>query len=145
MRNSEAEKAWLACAIDSEGLIYFRLTRKGKVVINLKVSNTVREFSRMAQIIAETGYLVLNEQKNMSHKTGKKYRTVFIWLVENQKDILEILQAIEPYLIVKKEKARAVINHILIRREFSPQLLPSTDIFNLCLAALKVPHGKKGS
>ncbi len=99
----------------------------------------------MAQIIAETGYLVLNEQKNMSHKTGKKYRTVFIWLVENQKDILEILQAIEPYLIVKKEKARAVINHILIRREFSPQLLPSTDIFNLCLAALKVPHGKKGS
>ena len=88
---SEPEKAWLACAIDTDGCIGVGSAATHQLSLTFTSTKSL-EILRYAKKIT-----------NVGHFTGPN------WLVSGRKDILQILQQIEPYLIIKRELARVVI------------------------------------
>jgi len=107
---SQAEKlAWMALGIDCEG--YVSLWKKRyephdkwnhKLLICLQVgfTNDSEELVKLFHRIAETGRV-----RRLSEKS-----THWRWEVMGQKDILEFLIRIEPYLVVKRKRANLVMD-----------------------------------
>ena len=100
---SGEEKQWLACAIDSEGTIY--KGKKGE--IQVIVYNTNYDYAKKASDLMGTKIYPLKYKT----KTG----TRLIYSVYTNKRILalKILKQIEPYLVIKREKAQEGIKQLL--------------------------------
>ncbi len=108
---TEQEKAWLACAIDSEGSICLYRTKghdaKNKYeryVIELKIGNTNRAFLDYSKHITGTGWIASFYKANR-----KGYKPVLQWVVRRRYSIFQILTQVLPYLIIKKEQANIAI------------------------------------
>lgn len=108
---TEAEKAWLACAIDGEGFIgvYDRLDpRTGWRYrrLNIGICNTDLRFVIEAARLLENPKLYENRRTDPAHK-GRKL--VYQARQLNRLKVVEILVAIRPYLLIKGAKADKAI------------------------------------
>lgn len=103
---SEAEKAWLACAIDSEGTILLaRDKRHDTIAPRVSVYNTSFEF---VQYFARlTGVKV---HSRPPRGFGKKEQ--FEATVCSKLKVRNLLLVVQFYMIVKKAKAEAVLDYI---------------------------------
>lgn len=108
---SEVEKAWLAAAIDGEGhIMFFRVKCRDKFYIRtgIGLTNCSFEFLERAKNIIGKGHV------SLKGKTGYKnwkvsWKTCYFYQLVHQQTVYDILTEILPYLIVKKDKAKAVI------------------------------------
>lgn len=109
----EAEKTWLACAIDGEGSIQLRFeSRKGRSRptprVELSIVNTDRRFSEHARSLAG-GYIRVNNQPSVERR-GR--RPIYEWRLSGHLRVGLILTAIRPFLVIKGEKADSVLDFI---------------------------------
>lgn len=104
---SEAEKAWLACAIDSEGSISFRRmknARSGKTYTRpaISVYNTSKAFiDHFANLTAQRSYYW--------RSNGYGNKRLYACSTQNRTLLRLLLEATLPYLIVKKRKAQTTL------------------------------------
>lgn len=104
---TEPEKAWLACAVDSEGSVNLRRDRRHIDTMNISVCfyNTNPEFAqRFAELSGGAIY------SRGPRAFGKK--NLFEVYVTSKARIARILLATLPYLIVKRAKAKQVLDWI---------------------------------
>lgn len=102
---TETEKSWLACAIDGEGHMGLRTTGpKHNQYTRFMIANTNHKFIEKASKL--TGCKITILQHTKGH-LGKK--TIYAIAVNKHKIVLEILEQILPYLIIKKKKAKEII------------------------------------
>ena len=116
----ETEKAWLACAIDTDGFVGLKKQKVkhhkgGRVYIYnyilgiIGFSNTdpkiVKEFARLIQAKSYDG------KENKPY--DKKYKASTA--TTNAKKIKHILMQIMPYLITKKKRAEYVLDFVIYK------------------------------
>ena len=106
----------LAWAIDCEGSIIIvkrkpTKERRGGYQATVQIAMCDKEFPIAMKEIFKCGTIQVRKR----YKDNKKHRDLYFWLVQNQKDTKRILENIEPYLIVKKEKARIVLEFLKYR------------------------------
>jgi hypothetical protein len=104
---SEPEKAWLACAIDSEGSINLRQDSRHPNTMNMSVwfCNTSVEFARRFEYLTG-GTLYTRPPRGF----GKKQQ--YEVYVTSKTNVKRILESVLPYLIVKRDKAAQVLDWI---------------------------------
>jgi len=117
---SVAEAAWLAGVIDGEGTIgLYQKTRRdnnhsvrlGRTVV-VQMSNTHRGFvERMRDIIGCGGTI----RRRLFHTSHKGRKPMFKYSLEGSARCAEVLRQIEPYLIIKRERAQAILREIAVR------------------------------
>lgn len=95
----EWQKAWLACAIDSEGNIYAPVN-----CVRLEIVNTNIEF-----VLCVTSMLGDRAKVYTRKRRSEKETQAYTVVLGKQYELREILRQVLPYLIIKKEKARQVI------------------------------------
>lgn len=101
---SEIEAAWLAAAIDGEGYLRFSFFLKNgrqKWVGRLDVSNTNKEFCNRVKEIVGYGHVQMVDFRN--------YTPLARYTLASLASIGRVLEQIEPYLIIKREKAKIMI------------------------------------
>jgi len=111
---SEVEKAYLACAIDTEGTIaLYQKRRKMKGMINfhthfyprIKIGNTNREFLEFCRKQMELG----NISSNGVRWKENGWKPAFVIVIGSWKDIQELLIQILPFLIIKHKHAKLML------------------------------------
>ena len=106
------DAAWLAAAIDGEGSIILQPHRRrdDRYTIDriVQIVNTNLAFVRRAQEITGLGYIV----QHVSGKVGTNLVPMFAWKVTNGDGITAVLNAILPYLIIKRRQAELMFDYI---------------------------------
>jgi hypothetical protein len=114
----EKSKTWLACAIDAEGGIYLYHRKKKNGTWDgyqnqIAITNTNLDFLKHAQKL-------MKGRIRPIHKKDKR-RSCFQLRICSQSEIINILEQILPYLIVKKTKALKMLkflrSHCDLRRK----------------------------
>ena len=133
----EIEKAYIAGLFDGEVCIYARHINKGKCKTNgpvetritlqatsLAMIEKVKEFYNSLGI---RYYLTLNQWMKKSTRPAHKID------VSRKADVLKILEAIHPYLIVKKEESKVTIDwlrypgHLENANKYKPTIFSETQ------------------
>jgi len=106
---TEPEKAWLAAAIDGEDSIGIYQSSDGRRA-QVRVCNTDVRFVERAKEIVGCGSISYSRvHKGEGHKGHKP---VHDYSLKGSLRNLRLLQQIEPYLIIKRDKALAIIEEI---------------------------------
>jgi hypothetical protein len=99
----EWKLAYLAGIIDGEGTVILETSPHGRYLVcpNVAIANTSSElFDWIEKEFA--GY--------RRHKRGKTYKKqMYIWRIRRTRDVLALLKAIYPYLVIKHKDAQNVI------------------------------------
>jgi len=107
----EWKLAYIAGIVDGEGNVgYYQNKADKHFMPTVSIANTNKQV--MDWVVTNIGgHIYTKLQKN------PKWKTAYIWDLRRTVDVLLLLTAIEPYLIIKKEKAKEVIaickEHIL--------------------------------
>jgi len=113
----EADKSWLACAIDGEGHVGLRTTgTKHNQYSRIQIANTDHKFMEKVSKLTNTKITIMNPTKG---HFGKKI--VYQVTVNKHNYVLTTLELILPYLIIKKNKAKKVISFIKKRHWCKPR------------------------
>jgi hypothetical protein len=97
---TEGEAAYLAGIIDGEGSICWYKQRRGRDQPMLIIVSTTPEL--MGWLVDIAGAVREKARSDIGSKT------CWHWRCGRTSDVLALLEAVEPYLIVKREKARAM-------------------------------------
>lgn len=120
----EADIAWLACALDSEGSIYVGFQRYKRkdgtrriVRINLYVMNSNREYvEKVCKIVMDLGATVMLHERDAhgakSQRTDRKYKNIYIATVAGLRSVETVLTQILPWLMPKRAFALDVLKLI---------------------------------
>jgi hypothetical protein len=104
------EKTWLACAIDAEGTISLYVQSNDRTITPyIGIYNTHPDFCQRAWQLTLLGHV-----RVANRPTGNK--PVFVWEIRKQSEVLELIETVEPYLIIKREQARIVKRYIELRK-----------------------------
>lgn len=96
----EKDKVWVACALDAEGWIGYRLNK----YVRIQVVNTNLDFIKNVQRIMG-GMIKLK-------KVALGFKQQYVVELNTQGEVLRILREILPYLIIKKQRAINAIRWI---------------------------------
>ncbi len=100
------ELSWLACAIDGEGWV--GLYRRGRRYPLVEVGVTNSDQAFLLQVANLTGGTI----RVANHRKEPRKKQMFRVSVTGHLRVLAILKEVIPYLIIKKEKAREIIDFI---------------------------------
>ena len=96
----ELELGWLACAIDSEGSPYI-----ADRYVTIVITNTHRQYCEHVKELVGCG-------KVLEVKTQYRgWKVCYKWQTYRKEDVLRILTLVYPHLIVRKERARLMIEY----------------------------------
>jgi hypothetical protein len=113
---TEIEKAWLAAVVDSEGTIGLtKNTLKKKRVITKDQVTYIRYSALM--MIVNTNYEFIDRCQKLigsneaKHRRNARFGKKEVWgiFLRNRAQLLSVLRDIEPYLIIKRELSRRLI------------------------------------
>jgi hypothetical protein len=107
------DKAWLACAIDGEGTITVYLG--GALVIRVSVWNTNYDFVEKAQTLAHVGCIRFR-------KRGERWKKCYEWSTGSLDEVIHVLTEVFPYLIIKKDLAKLVLELALYHKARLPEI-----------------------
>jgi hypothetical protein len=111
--------AYMAGAIDSEGHITIgKDTRKNNTSYNVRVglTNTFLPLLKSAQVIYGGG---------ICSAGSKNPKPVSIWYISEKKSIERCILSILPYLIVKRERAKLMLDFVRMQKPYNPTLRAS--------------------
>lgn len=115
---TEPEKSWLACAIDGEGFISLRNTIDPKTgwrvrCVEIGVVNTDQKFIDEALRLMGAGSLrILQPRGQIANTSYAGKKSVYNARLKHRDKVVAILKLIRPYLIIKGDKADAVVNFV---------------------------------
>jgi hypothetical protein len=113
---TEMEKVWLACAIDCEGHIsFFEVKGRTKPYtrVVLGVTNTSPAFLLRLKDLLPIGRI--ERLKALPTTRTPCYK----FMIKGQAKVLSVLQAVEPYLVIKRDKANLAIEFLQSRLKWS--------------------------
>lgn len=106
---SETEKAWLAGVIDGEGSIgLYDYGREGRRVC-VQIGNTNEAFVLRVKEIIGCGS---NINRNPYHQTHYGGKMMYVYSLKGSNRCYWVLKQIKDYLIIKKKKAKDIINEL---------------------------------
>lgn len=105
---SETERAWLAGVIDGEGSVGIYRSTDGRR-IEVQVGNTHLGFVSKIRDVVGCGSICLRHSKGTLHK-GRK--PLYQYTMKGSERGLKLLEQVLPYLIIKKEKAEAILHEL---------------------------------
>lgn len=110
---SDIEKGYIAGFMDGEGSIIFYKDRK---ILNpaLQFPNTHKGAVEWLQKKLTTGSLAITVRE----KNNPKWKTLYQLHIHGAKQVYDILVVIEPYLIIKREKAQEAIRMLKEKYRF---------------------------
>ena len=109
---SNLERVYVACAIDTEGCIvlgwYYngQTTTKKYPKIRVQVGNTNLEWLQHIQRLIGCGSIQKQNPSPLSKKQSYQY------FLSRRPEIADLLKQIQPYLVIKPDKANKVLNLI---------------------------------
>lgn len=113
-RFSETDKGYIAAFLDGEGSILFYQDRK-KLNPALYFANTHQGVLKYLQKKLTIGSLAITRR---TYK-NPKYKDLFQLHIHGAKQVYDILKAIEPYLIIKRDKAQEAIRLLKEKYRFN--------------------------
>ncbi len=115
-RIKDTEKAYLAGLIDGEGYIGLTKTKikyKANPKFNIAIRNHLLIASTNNQVI---NWLIIKfGGKTQSAIINQRSKPIIKWWINRQDLQLELLKEVFPYLIIKKEQARLMIEWLEMR------------------------------
>lgn len=100
---TEPEIAWFAAALDGEGSLgYYRYKHDGRRVL-IAIYNTNELYVKKAKEIVGCGFIY-------SHPPIDNKKRIFIYQLKSATACLKLLPQLLPWLIIKKQKAVAIID-----------------------------------
>ena len=104
---TKTEKAYLAGIFDGEGCVgyYKRKGSRNKYSYVAMVLIAQSDFRLMSWLEDKIGF------GSITTRIGKKHFE-YHWQTNKRQHVIEFLEAIEPYLIIKREQARILIAHL---------------------------------
>ncbi|MEE9198006.1 MAG: hypothetical protein V3U45_07655 [bacterium] len=119
------DAAWLAAALDGEGSLTWNwqeLPNGPRAYPELRVYNTVKEFVEKAARVMETRTAIYENHSPERHGG----RTVYAAACTRREEVGRLLQAVLPYLIIKRERAVEILSWLrgnpVIRGRPIPQI-----------------------
>lgn len=104
---SATEAAWLAGFFDGEGsLIGYK--RKGKDFVGWRISIGNTSLPALERCKAYTNVGTIGSKRVLPNP---KHNPQWLWQVNGQRDIVDLLKQMLPYLLIKKEKAESFLNN----------------------------------
>jgi len=114
----DIDAAWLAAAIDGEGWIWkgieYTQRKTPYPKIHTGVCNTNEAFIKKAAELMNSSVICGKYSKSAAGHFGQK--PIFRTNASGHKKVLAVLESVYPYLIIKKEKAKEMIDFIKSRR-----------------------------
>jgi hypothetical protein len=137
-RLSEPEKAYLAGIFDGEGTIgYYDFRNRHESTVMI----TNADPRLMSWLLERIGYGNVHTVKKAYHR---RKHIVHHWRISNRPRVYEFLEAIVPYLIVKKDQAELLLNLWKIenpgKNRITPAVKARRDATVEQLKALKTSH-----
>lgn len=111
---TDTESSWLACALDGEGSIGIYTGKDGRRA-EIQLVNTNYEFVQHAkELVGGIGSTICrhNYSPHGSKTPEIRNRVIYQWSLKGSNRCYVVLRQIIPYLIIKKNKAEAIINEI---------------------------------
>jgi hypothetical protein len=102
-----AEKAYLAAFIDGEGSIMMNYD-KPRTNPHVSIANTDKNVLYWIQKRFTAGQLCVTHR----NRHNPKWKDVYQLSINGIKNVYDVLRAIEPYLIIKKDKARRAMRYL---------------------------------
>ena len=106
---TETQAAYIAGLLDGEGCISYYNVSNGNgyrgYSTRIKVAMTDANPVYWLKDILGCGFITVRERE-------AQYRRVFEWQTKSRVDIADVLEAVFPYLIVKKEQAKLLLNFL---------------------------------
>jgi len=103
---SETEKAYLAGLIDGEGSIHFGLNTSETVIPRISISSSNTEVLEWCRNKIGKGYISTLSAHSFE---GKFHKETHQFIIQAKPTVLPFLEAILPYLIIKKKQAELVV------------------------------------
>jgi len=113
-RFTEFEKGWLAALIDGEGSLGLLISKPNKyhetdlMIPRIDISNTCKAL--IDKVCEVTGIFQIYKGNR-----GNSCKPVWVWRCSSVLGILNILNAVKPYLIVKRKQAELLIEFCNLR------------------------------
>jgi hypothetical protein len=106
-RLTKSDRAYLAGIFDGEGCVgyYKRRGSRTKYSYVSMVLITQSDFRLMLWLEEKIGF------GSVTSRAGKKHFE-YHWQDNKKSDVVEFLEAIEPYLLLKREQARVLLKHL---------------------------------
>ena len=105
---TEAQKGYLAGMLDGEGHLYIRGEYEGSAYGVVRVRITADK--AVAHLHEITGIGTVNSYvPKQRRKDGGEKRRVYEWIVQSRYDVHALLKELEPYLVIKKEQAKILL------------------------------------
>lgn len=109
----------LAWVIDCEGSVIIKKRRptekaRGGYQAVIEISMCDKPFLVKMKEEFKCGTLQVRQR----FKDNNKHRDLHKWMIQNQKDTQRILENIEPYLIIKREKAKIILEFLKYRENY---------------------------
>jgi len=105
---TEVQAAYIAGLIDGEGSVF--VSTKGKTCTAvISVYNSDRRCLDFCAEAFQTGTLSLQPKKRCNIP-GVDPKPSYVWRIQNRAKVAGILWAILPYLVIKKDRAEAVLD-----------------------------------
>ncbi len=102
MPKKSTDLAYLAGILDGEGSIVLRKNAQGRQYVVVAIYNNDRG---LIDWLAEIGgYLTTVQPRGISKAVG------YMWKIQSNQDVLPFLQALLPYMRIKRQKAEGAIN-----------------------------------
>lgn len=117
LRLSEAEKSWLACAIDAEGTISVHKRGSRYFSAAIIIGNTNREFLDFFLKLTGTSHRRLTVDRDKTKRCKDCFKTE----IRDMPRVFAVLETIRPYLIIKRQQADLLIRFIRIQDEMIRQ------------------------
>ena len=106
----DVERAYIAGLFDGEGctsVVYTQYKKRGRERLysgykaNLVISNQDKHVLKQVRFLFEKGGIYSQEKKGDSH--GKRQKTSYDFRITKPREIIEFVELISPYVIVKRE------------------------------------------
>lgn len=125
---SEVEKAYVACALDTEGSLsidrYQRKTQNGwgtfSNVVALQITNNNRPFLENIRSIVGTGTI-----DKPRIKTNPRWKPTYKFRIGRLADLKALLSQILPFMVIRVEQANLVLQYCELRQTGKSELGPS--------------------
>lgn len=105
---TEADKAYLAGFVDGEGSIgYYFHAGKNRYEATLSITNTDPRIMDWIKVRIDYGNFVNYTKQDAS---GRRKHVAHVWRINNKPRVKDFLEAITPYLVIKREQAELLLN-----------------------------------
>ena len=119
---TQYQLGYLAGLLDGEGTLVINVSREKRAVgkrprarNGISIGTSLKIVNTNLDLLNGLNNIVLGKIYRSTRKKEDRGSDVFVWAINDKKTIVDILQQLLPYLIVKKDRAEKMIEFCLSR------------------------------